>query len=32
MVSVIGAFGARPGSPAEIDAAAYVVERGFLGR
>jgi AcrR family transcriptional regulator len=32
MVALLSAFGAREQSSASVDAAAYVVERGFLGR
>jgi hypothetical protein len=32
MVALLGVFGARPRPPAEIDAAAHLVERGLLGR
>jgi AcrR family transcriptional regulator len=32
MVALLSAFGARQRTPASVDAAAYVVERGFLGR
>lgn len=30
MVALLAAFGSRPRSPAEIDAAVHIVERGFL--
>jgi hypothetical protein len=32
MVALLGVFGARARSAAEIDAAAHMVERGLLGR
>jgi AcrR family transcriptional regulator len=32
MVALLGVFGARARSSAEIDAAARIIERGFLGR
>ena len=32
MVALLGVFGARPRSAAEVDAAAHVIERGLLGR
>lgn len=32
LVALLGAFGARRRSPATVDAAAYIIERGFLGR
>jgi AcrR family transcriptional regulator len=32
MVALLGAFGARERSTALIDAAAHIIERGFLGR
>jgi AcrR family transcriptional regulator len=32
MVALLGAFGARRRTPAEIDAAAHIIERGLLGR
>jgi AcrR family transcriptional regulator len=32
MVALLGVFGARYRSPAEVDAAAHVIERGLLGR
>jgi hypothetical protein len=32
MVALFGVFGARPRPPAEIEAAALVIERGVLGR
>lgn len=32
MVALLGVFGARERSPAVIDAAAHIVEQGFLGR
>ena len=32
MVALLGAFGARERSPAVIDAAAHIIEGGFLGR
>jgi AcrR family transcriptional regulator len=32
MVALLGVFGARPRPPAEIEAAALVIERGLLGR
>ena len=32
MVALFGVFGARPRPPAEIAAAAHVIERGLLGR
>jgi AcrR family transcriptional regulator len=31
MVALLGVFGARPRSAAEVDAAALVIERGLLG-
>ena len=31
MVALLGVFGARPRPAAEVDAAAHIVERGFLG-
>ena len=32
MVGLLGAFGARERSPATVDSAAYLIERGLLGR
>jgi AcrR family transcriptional regulator len=32
MVALIGAFGATQRTPSSIDAAAYIIERGLLGR
>ena len=32
MVALLGVFGARQRPPAEIDAAAHIIERGLLGR
>ena len=32
MVALLGVFGARPRSAADVDAAAHVIERGLLGR
>ena len=32
MVALLGAFGSRERSPAMVDAAAHIIERGFLGR
>ncbi|MEX2256239.1 MAG: TetR/AcrR family transcriptional regulator, partial [Acidimicrobiia bacterium] len=32
MVALLGVFGARPRKPAEVEAAAHVIERGLLGR
>jgi hypothetical protein len=32
MVSLLGVFGARKRTPAEVDAAALIIERGLLGR
>jgi AcrR family transcriptional regulator len=32
MVALLGVFGARLRSPAEVDAATYIIERGLLGR
>ena len=32
MVALLGVFGARPRPPAEVDAAARIIERGLLGR
>jgi len=32
MVALLGVFGARTRPPAEFDAAAYIIERGLLGR
>jgi hypothetical protein len=32
MVALLGVFGARQRSPAELDAAAHIIERGLLGR
>ena len=32
MVALLAAFGSRERSPAVVDAAAHVIERGFLGR
>jgi AcrR family transcriptional regulator len=32
LVALLGAFGARQRTPAEIDAAAHIIERGLLGR
>jgi hypothetical protein len=32
MVALLGAFGARRRSAATVDATAYIIERGFLGR
>ena len=32
MVALVDAFGARRRSPSTIDAAAHIIERGFLGR
>jgi hypothetical protein len=32
MVTLLGAFGARPRSAATIDAAAHIIEQGLLGR
>jgi AcrR family transcriptional regulator len=32
LVALIGAFGATPRTPPSIDAAAYIIERGLLGR
>jgi len=32
MVALLGAFGARRRSAATVDSAAYIIERGFLGR
>lgn len=32
MVALLGVFGSQPRSATEIDAAAYIVERGVLGR
>jgi AcrR family transcriptional regulator len=32
MVALLGVFGARPRPANEIDAAAHIIERGFLGR
>jgi hypothetical protein len=31
MVALLGVFGPRQRSAAEVDAAAYVIERGLLG-
>lgn len=31
MVALLGVFGARPRPPAEIEAAAHIIERGLLG-
>jgi hypothetical protein len=32
MVALLGVFGPRQRTPAEVDAAAHVIERGLLGR
>ena len=32
MVALLGVFGARRRSAAEVDAAALIIERGLLGR
>jgi AcrR family transcriptional regulator len=32
MVALLGVFGARDRPPAEVDAAAHIIERGLLGR
>lgn len=32
MVALLGAFGSRERPPAVVDAAAHIIERGFLGR
>jgi AcrR family transcriptional regulator len=32
MVALLGAFGARSRSPAEVDAATHIIERGLMGR
>jgi hypothetical protein len=32
MVALLGVFGARARPPAELDAAAHIIERGLLGR
>ena len=32
MVALFGVFGARPRTPAEVEAAAHIIERGLLGR
>jgi AcrR family transcriptional regulator len=32
MMALLGSFGGRPRTPAEVDAAALIIERGLLGR